>query len=764
MLLSKVARSAPTVDLTAYALDDVSMQWLEDRLGSRRPKVSSVDSLARSALAPHELEFMNGLLAVMRAGGRDVSVSIKQSGAGEAQRAGFMQATLEPKTIEAAQVAQTRRALQGVLWGQERHLEAFCLIPSDIVSPTRKLAPVLVIGGDRGHGQTEAVAALADSLNTGEASARVHAVDLSTATDASAVALFGDEGPLSEKTLRELVNRGVVCFHGANELTRRAPKVAERLQSLLVTPRTDPTFKPLAYVFEFEQLDPEGLVTTMGKALGSVGNRIASSYATFDHLDAATMRRYCDARLPDLIQSKDLGDIRIDLDDKARDVIAAALATPHAPLEDLDERLFQLVLSHVDVANDGSQRRPRAVQVRAAASPEETARIVANLTSQFPDLTLARKLLRAVPIISDHVPAANAPLPTTKIAPLPTVSVPPDGSDLKEVLAEIRGRWRTQAWANPGSYLNARAQDQQRCAEAIGRLLEEGPNTADDFLPLFLERRIRSLEPATTIAILAQLDSDKADGKGALAPLEAVNLARVAVMLAAHASPSQRELMRSLATRVSDSENGVKFIGDLVDRVAETTAVHLARATAREDACDIAKRINKVLADYQEGHLVSECKAYVSLSETVTRGSIAEANLLSVAVTDICKASVLGDHAPGAAAFDLVRRPIASIAAQAAVGMMGRLSEETGRGDYDKLVSDAPRGLPYGEGPHPQPVVVALELVRLAEAPSAEQLGLLETLATDILERIPTEHRLDGRSAAYKAILAAAVAAKKEVR
>ena len=404
LLGAKIARSAPTVDLSAYAIDDASMQWLEDRLGSRSPKVSAVDSLARSQLDATERRFMNALLDVMRGGGRSVTVSITKNGAGEAKRAGVMQPTLQPKTREAAVVARVRDAVEAALWGQEKHLEAFCTVARDHASETRTLPAVLVVSGNRGHGKTEALAALArglcDTADSGGSKPLVHVVDLSTATDASAAALFEDEGLLADKSLQALVKRSIVCISGANDLQARAPRVAQRLQALLLTTRNEKDYRSLVYAFDFDQT-VDSPIKAVSQALGPVGTRIASAYAQFDDLGAETMQRYCVARLPQLLKSKALGNVRVDLDEAALSLLGAALATPHMPIEELDARAYHLILAHLEVADDGGQRCPTRVQMTAAADPDEAAAIIANLTSPLPDITLAKKLLRVVQVVPE---------------------------------------------------------------------------------------------------------------------------------------------------------------------------------------------------------------------------------------------------------------------------------------------------------------------------------------------------------------------------
>ncbi len=421
LLGARIARSAPTVDLGSYGIDEASLQWLEDRLGSRAPKASAVDSLARATLTAREQRFMDELLKAMRGGGRNVSVSVTQSGAGDAQRAGVMQASLQPKTREAGLVGKVRAALDAVLWGQEKQLEAFCTVARDHVSETRTLPAVLVVTGNRGHGKTEALAALARGLCAKEGKGRVHFVDLASATDASAAALFEEEGPLADKTLKSHVGRSLVCISGAQDLQTRAPQVAQRLQALLLTSRSHESYRSLAYAFDFDQT-ADSPVKAMAQALGPVGTRIASAYAQFDDLDAATMQRYCLTRLPQLLKSKALGNVRVDLDEAALALLGAALATPYMPIEELDARAYQLILAHLEGADDGQQRCPTRVQMTAAADPEEAAAIIANLTSPLPDITLAKKLLRVVQVVpetgsetvetplADEAAAASAPV------------------------------------------------------------------------------------------------------------------------------------------------------------------------------------------------------------------------------------------------------------------------------------------------------------------------------------------------------------------
>ncbi len=572
LLGAKVARTAPTVDLATYAIDDASMQWLEDRLGSRAPKVSAVDSLAQSSLAPHERRFMDELLKAVRGGGRNVTVSVTQTGATEAQRAGFMQATLHPKSREPGLVGQVRNAVEAVLWGQENNLDAFCAVARDHASVTRTLAAVLVLGGSRGHGKVEALAALANGLyaktDKGKARPAVHVVDLSTATDATAAALFEADGALGESTLDRLVDHSVVCISGANDLQARAPQVAQRLQGLLMTARSSADYRSLVYAFDFDQLDCGSVLQTLDKALGPVGTRVASAYAHFGDLGASTMQRYCLARLPSLLQSKALGNVSVDLDDAALSILGAALATPHMPLEELDARVYHLVMSHLEGADDGTQRCPRRVQMTAAVEADEAASIIANLTSPLPDITLARRLLRVVQVVDEAVKT-----PASVGGPAPTGS-----STIAEIHADVVAR---AAAGNGDSLWSDGRDDPSSLLKVIaGMQLANGAQGVDldDMLDFIARPKtcVALVEADTAIAVLASIhEKDDHRGevyKGTKVP-RPVLVTRLTLARVRNATPEQIEHLTVLANRIVGDT-------DYADEIAE----RLGKITVREEA------------------------------------------------------------------------------------------------------------------------------------------------------------------------------------
>src|SRR5262249_7928632 len=157
------------------------------------------------------------------------------------------------------------------------------------------------------------------------------------------------------------------------------------------------------------QLDGGSVQGTMSRALGLVGTRIASAYARFGALTSETMQRYCLSRLPALLESKNLGRVRVDLDPSAMALVGAALATPLMPLDELAPRLAALIPEHVEAADDGNNHTPASVELTAAADPELAASIIANLTSPVPDITLATKLLRVDRIINDPDAVVDVP-------------------------------------------------------------------------------------------------------------------------------------------------------------------------------------------------------------------------------------------------------------------------------------------------------------------------------------------------------------------
>ena len=758
ILGAKIARSAPTVELAAYGIDDASMQWLEDRLGTRRPKASAVDSLARSSLTPQEQRFMGELLTAMRGGGRDVSVSVTQRGAGDAQRAGFMQATLQPKTRDAAVVGRVRAALEAVLWGQESHLEAFCTIARDHVSETRTLAAVLVLGGNRGHGKTEALAALANGLfanaDSRVSKGGVHVVDLSAATDASAAALFDEEGPLGDKTLKQLVGRSIVCFTGAQDLQARAPRVAQLLQALLGTSRHEKGYRSLVYAFDFDQSE-DSPIKAMSQALGPVGTRIASAYADFDDLDAATMQRYCLARLPRLLKSKALGDIRVDLDEAALSLLGAALATPHMPIEELDARAYQLILSHLEVADGGSRGAPTLVQMTAAADPEEAAAIIENLTSPLPDITLAKKLLRVVQVVVEAgAESVKAPAESHGAPKVEARRERSRATDVAEIHADVVARARN----NEAMFASVSGKYDAFFRKLLAgmRLASEEESGVDlnEALNFVLREttRVESLDADAAIALLASVapvDFDQVERYASDTIPRPVAVALGVLERVGEATADELVLLTTLADKLI--RNGVsvrrgqpRLVLARGQRHVETLSRLLSRLAPKarhvEEKVEASepRKITVALSDDIDvpGY---ELKATGKLgtdgfTQRRVRQRLREAGNLEVSATERLTAI-----------FELMKyENVEAIPAATAIALLDRVIDDLDEADLGTgfhLQSAEGRLEKYPDGFHPIALFVALEALELASNPTREEVTNLASRAAAILQRLPLKDR-----------------------
>jgi hypothetical protein len=246
------------------------------------------------------------------------------------------------------------------LWGQEQALEGFIRVAKDHLSPTRRQPALLCISGDVGHGKDQAIAQFQQTF-LGE-KATIHEVDLAGMTKNDVPALFDADGPLGNKTLTKLQAKGaVVVIKHADGIETNVPELAKELKMRLLAKRGEPLFKSLPWVFDFDTTGKAA--DLMRGALGKTGTAQLSGAAEFKHLDGPTMVRYFRALLPKLLEDEMMSDLTVEVDKTAIHTLGEALATPFAPIDELENRIHRLVLSHLDV-HTSLDRRTSAVIIK----------------------------------------------------------------------------------------------------------------------------------------------------------------------------------------------------------------------------------------------------------------------------------------------------------------------------------------------------------------------------------------------------------------
>lgn len=397
----QLPKTSTAIDLDALGVSENDRAWLEQNAGENgRVTVASLDRLSLSpTLTDAERRIVIGLQRTVRGELRALKGTAFQKGESKDLAAVDALTLRAGKTVsgEAPLVEQVRTRMHDVLWGHEPLAADFARMTKDFISPARHTAPVMSIVGDVGHGKDQAIDAFTKAM-CGE-QAKIVRVDLSTLTDQDFAKVFGDDAPLALAQMKAMAQQknGVVLLENADGLLQRAPKIAAALAKRLLARTGEAEHAHVPILFHFDKApsqDPRQLVVA---AIGAPGNRLISATAVFRHLDAQTMARYAKAVLPELLKAQGLDDLVLEIDDDALLALGEALATPHAPLDELEHRLHRFLLAHCDVQTS-VQRKGGALRAMIAPElandPAKRAALVADLHQPIPDLFAGERLLQ----------------------------------------------------------------------------------------------------------------------------------------------------------------------------------------------------------------------------------------------------------------------------------------------------------------------------------------------------------------------------------
>jgi WD domain, G-beta repeat len=417
---AKTPRLAQTVDLTTFELQEADATWLQERLGTQTPKTTEIDALIdgleKAASDPEttaRLRLARAIKDAIIGGQKTLPGAVTVSKDGAAARDGVgqaWQALAKTAVGEPAQVTRVRDGIGAALWGHESEVESFCRWAKDHVSTARLTPAVLALSGDPGHGKDGALVAFAKLI--GKATTDIRSVDFSRVKDSDLPLLFGEEGPLSIKDLKsKAVTPGlVVRLSGLDNLEQRAPAIAQALNQRLLARRGEALFAAIPYVLDFDHTSasPRALVNA---ALGQAGNRVISAESTFAHLDGPTMARYAtELFIPRLLSARGLSDITVNWEPDALSLLGEMLATPLAPLDEIEHRLLRFVLTHIDTQE--FERKDAVVSGRIspafAGNEGEPARIemTAKMQAAGADLVAAEKVFW-MPVVGKRIDPAK---------------------------------------------------------------------------------------------------------------------------------------------------------------------------------------------------------------------------------------------------------------------------------------------------------------------------------------------------------------------
>ncbi len=443
---------AITLRLDDYPLRPEDSAWLSEKLGSDTPTFAALDKLMLSGtLSDDERKIIIGLQRAVRGEQRAMpgGVALHKDGVTAVDTVAALTTQLAMSPAGEPELLQKLRAhMPEGLWGHEAELEAFMRLAKDHVSEARLTPAVMSLVGEVGHGKDQAIEKLAE-LVCAEKPA-VITVDMAGVSDRDVEAIFGEGAPLFIGELKKhaAAKSAIVRIVNADDLRTRAPKVCRALTERLLARRGEEAFAALPYVFDFNQAASESPRQLMVNALGAPGNRVLSATSTFEHLDADTMARYAQAVLPKILSARGLRGLTIELDGEALSALGRALATPHAPMDELEHRLLRLVLTHIDTQT--SLRDAGDVVVRASVHPglviNQTAfeQLIADLHTPAPDLFAAEQLflLQRVAKRPDNVATREQILALTRRlgeigdqAIMPLLCDLPEGSDELEARA-----------------------------------------------------------------------------------------------------------------------------------------------------------------------------------------------------------------------------------------------------------------------------------------------------------------------------------------
>lgn len=435
--------TSPGIELRRFLNDERQLDVIERATKTATPTLEQLDRLLHTRELPtRDREWMQALLDVVRKTGQQASGAISRAGVVrphelQIQALGVANRARADSPVELDMQAR----LSTAAIGQPQVVQAFVDVARDFHAPQRFSPPLLAICGPPGHGTGPVVEHFARALS-GQPPLRC---DLSMCTavtdDAMAALLFGVGGPLNIDTLTAAAAGGTSVVHlvGVNDLQQRAPQAAAALTALLNADRDDVTathYVRLAWVVEFpDSADGTTAAAAAEAALGDVAHRKLTAEAQFMRLDAPALQQYAKASLARRFQANAaLSKLVLRYDDTALRVLGQALATPFAPLDELEDRLRTFVLQRFDVhALQHPDRAVLKLQVAEpfASDPRLLQRRLDELHVARPDLRAAADLFMVAEVgvvagVDDHaarlrvgIEAVDAAIVRTALADVP---------------------------------------------------------------------------------------------------------------------------------------------------------------------------------------------------------------------------------------------------------------------------------------------------------------------------------------------------------
>lgn len=410
-----------TIDLTDrrfQKLPEEQRSWLAQELGDK-PRFDDISSLL---LKPGLTSAQRSILIALRS----TLVGDMRAVRGRAFNAeGSMSLTdVRARTLAAAQAPGGKTELElkvaeelpKSMLGHEDQVPSFVEVARRYQSPARQTAVLMAVVGHEGHGKAEALDAFKSEVLGEEA--EVVTIDFreygsSAAGASSSAALFGKDGPLSPEALKkrdpayvppppdpddppvEPPKPGLIVLKGVEDLLKNNRSIAEGLAKIITNKRTSPDFANLIFVLDFERPPTDDIRQLVIGALGVVGTRHLAASAAFQDLSGDVLMSYAEPLLEGSLAMPGIGKVILEMDEEAEAVLKRALATPHAPLEEMEARLYEFIISkfdtHPNIDRDAAVLRV-SLDPRFTRTPADLEKLIQKLHEPYADLKLGSQL------------------------------------------------------------------------------------------------------------------------------------------------------------------------------------------------------------------------------------------------------------------------------------------------------------------------------------------------------------------------------------
>jgi hypothetical protein len=416
-------------------LPEEQRRWLTEQLGEKFG-IEAFRSLSeRSDLTTSQRAIVVGMRQTLSGEMRSLAGrALTKDGAKELPeiQARTLGASRAP-TGETELQKKVRADLPVALAGHEDQLDAFIELVRRYESPAWGTSPLMALVGQQGHGKDEALDKYAKAV-LGE-TAQVVYIDLArfsgSGMGASAAAAFGKNGPLSFDQLKkyepgyqppapkdgeqpEEVHPSIVVLRGVKDLRTKNPDAAQQLADILGAKKGTPNHVNIHFVFDFEEPVGTPARKLMIDAMAEIGSRFTCSTAEFKDLSGDTLAGYAEPILLESLKLQNTGNTVLEIDAEADAVLRKALATPYAPLEELESRLYEWLISKFDTQTS-VDREVDVLRVSLnpeyANDPTKLDAAINSLHQQYADLRVGADLF-VVNIVGKQVDAD----PTIQIA------------------------------------------------------------------------------------------------------------------------------------------------------------------------------------------------------------------------------------------------------------------------------------------------------------------------------------------------------------